>query len=191
MAPASPQGGERVAPAHRLGQRGEQVGADVVEGGGGDRGVGAGGGGELGLLEDLLVAGDRRLHQRRVEGARDRQADRLGALGAQRLAGFADLLGVAGEDHLAGGVVVGDRQLEFAGDFLDDLVGAAERGDHAAGTDLRGLVHQAAADRGEAQAGARRQGARGDQGRELAERVAGVEGRVRLAGRLPVGERRR
>ena len=44
---------------------------------------------------------------------------------------------------------------------------------------------------GEAQAGARRQGARGDQGRQLAERVAGVERRVRLAGRLPVGERRR
>ena len=33
--------GERVAPAHRLGQRGEQVGADVVEGGGGDAGEGA------------------------------------------------------------------------------------------------------------------------------------------------------
>ena len=51
-------------------------------------------------------------HQRRVEGAGDRQADRLDAVGAQLLAGLAERLGGAGEDDLAGGVVVGDGEAE-------------------------------------------------------------------------------
>ena len=144
--------------------------------------------GELGRLEDLAVAGDRGLHQRRVEGAGDRQADRLGPFGAQRLARLADLLGVAGEDHLAGRVVVGEGEAEARGDGADDLVGAAERGDHAAGADRRGLLHQAAADDREAQPGVGLERPRGDQRRQLAERVPGVEAGGRLTGRLPVGE---
>ena len=169
---------ERVAPADRLGQRRQQVGADVVEGRGGDRGEGAASaGGELGRARGRRGSrATRGLHQRRVEGAGDRQADRLGAFGAQRLARFADLLGVAGEDDLAGRVVVGERSAELAGDLADDLVGAAERGEHAAGVGPR----EASSIRRPRTTARRRpalgvERAAGDQRRQLAERVAGVD----------------
>ena len=59
------------------------------------------------------TAPPRRGHQRRVEGAGDRQADRLERRRrAAWRARLADRLGVAGEDDLAGGVVVGDGEAE-------------------------------------------------------------------------------
>jgi hypothetical protein len=81
-----------------------------------------------------------------------------------------------------------ERQPEFVGDLADDLVGAAERGDHPAGTDGGGLLHQPAAGDRELQAGGGVEGAGGDQRGQLAERVAGVEPGARFARRLPVGE---
>ena len=98
----------------------------------------------VGLGDGLAQPVAGRGHERRVERPADRQGHH--PLGAELLglrAGRADTLGRAGDDHLAGGVEVGDPHVvvgQVAG-HLDLVVVEAEDGSHRAGVVEAGVVH--------------------------------------------------
>src|SRR5918992_2892791 len=162
-----------LAPADRLGQRGRELGADVLE----RLGRGAGEDGEravvqLGLVERGAERLDRGLHARRVEGAGDVERQRALAAPARGPLGLGEVRARAGEDDLAGRVVVGDGDAGGRGDHLGVLLVGADEGQHRAG--VVGLGHQLAAQDDEPQrVVAFEHAGRGERG-ELAERVAGA-----------------
>ena len=125
------------------------------------------------------VAGRR--HERRVEGARDLQRHDL--LGAQLLGvggGRGDAVRRAGDDDLAGGVVVGDPHVGVgaaAGD-VDLVVVEAEHGGHRARLGEPGLVHGVGPGDDEADAVVEAERAGGRQRGVLAEAVPGAEARL-------------
>src|SRR5918995_4749128 len=102
------EGVHGLAPAHRPGERGGQLGADVLERlGRGTAEDGEGGLVDLGLVERPSERVDGRLHARRVEGAGDVERQRALATLARGLLGLLERVAVAGENDLAGRVVVG------------------------------------------------------------------------------------
>ena len=140
---------------------------------------------DLGLVERPAERLDGRLHARRVEGAGDVERQRALAALAGGLLGLLERVAVAGEDDLAGRVVVGDGDAGRFGDGLGVLeVGADER-QHRAG--VVGLGHQLAAQDDEVERVVALEHAGGGERGELAERVAGG-GRGFEAERVPAGE---
>jgi hypothetical protein len=140
---------------------------------------GEGGVGDLCLLQRLSQPVAGRRHERRVERAAHRQAHRpLGAGGLGELHRPIDTGHLAGDDRLAGGVVVRrDDEAAFGrrplADPLDRLGRVAENGGHGAGPVDPGAVHQLSAAADEASGARERERARRMIGGELAERVAG------------------
>ena len=91
-------------------------------------------------------------HLRRVKGAAHVERDRAQALGARLPARCAEVLGRAGEDDLAGRVVVGDRDVVGLGEHRGLRGLGAEDGEHrAAAARLARLGHELAAQDDEAQ----------------------------------------
>ena len=132
---------------------------------------------DLGLVERLAERLDGRLHARRVEGAGDVERQRALAALAGGLLGLLERVAVAGEDDLAGRVVVGDGDAGLGRDGLGVLeVGAHER-QHRAG--VVGLGHQLAAQDDEVRARRRARARR----RRRARRARRASGRRRPRGR--------
>ena len=121
-----------------------------------------------------------RFHERGVERAAHRELD--GALctgGLELLAGGVDGLFLSGDDHLAGGVVVGGNHAGDAGaDLLNDIVPEFDDGGHGAGHFLAALLHFAGADGYQAQAVFPVHGSGGHQGAEFAQGVTGYHVRL-------------
>ena len=109
-----------------------------------------------------------------MEGAGDVERHRANAVLARGLLGLGELVAVAGEDDLAGGVVVGDGDVGGGGDRPRVVGRAAEQREHRAA--VVGLGHQAAAQHDEAERVLGAQDAGGDERAELAERVTGGHG---------------
>ena len=99
--------------------------------------------------------------------------------------------GRAREDELAGGVVVGDRELELPRQHLRLGLVAEDREHPAGGRALRGALHDPPSFGGQPQSRRGVNGAGRGQRRQLAERVAGHRDRLGAAGSLPGGDRRR
>ncbi len=91
----------------------------------------------------------------------------------------------AGEDDLAGRVVVGDGDAAGLGDLPRVLEARADEGQHRA---VAGLAHQAAAQDDELERVVALEHAGGDERGQLAERVAGAEARAQVE-RVPADHR--
>src|SRR5215211_714881 len=183
-----------VEPANRPGERLRESLADVVEGLSGDAGVdGDALVAHLGISEDLLERLHRRLHQRRVERACDRQPLGPDAVLLKALLGLVERGERAREHELVGGVVVRDREPGRLGDLLDTRPLARAHREHAARAVLGPLgrfLHEAAAGGHQPKSilGSERVGSH--QRRNLPERVAGHQVRLQLLTEdLPAGER--
>ena len=103
------------------------------------------------------------------------------------LLGLLERAALAGQDDLAGGVVVGDGDAGGLGDRLGVLDRAAQQGEHRAG--VVGLGHQLAAQHDEPEGVVELEHAGGGQRADLAERVAGGH-RGLGVGLVPAGDRR-
>jgi hypothetical protein len=120
--------------------------------------------------ERVLERLHRRLHQRRVERAGDVELERAAAVVAGVLLGLRELLARAAQDHLAGGVVVGDRDTGVVGDLARLLLGGADEREHRARV-VR-LGHQPAAEDDELERVVAVEHPGGGQRGQLAEAVA-------------------
>jgi hypothetical protein len=176
-----------------------------------DSGLGVGDQGDLEVAEVDAVQGLAegalgRAHQGGVEAAADGQGqDPLGAGVQGASGGLLDRLRLAGDDHLAGGVGVGQEHLadlaaHVAAELADGLVGEAEDDPHHPGAaglvgelgpandQLQALLEADPA--GREQGGVLAQGVAGDQvgpqallaGQEVAGGRVDVDGRLGLAG---------
>lgn len=169
-----------LGPAYRSGELGHEVGLDL-----GGRGVGecvdvlvngADGGVDLGGLDGGGEAGACRLHEGGVEGSAYLEGEcALGAGGLGCFAGCGDGFDLAGDDDLAGAVVVGSDDDAGSGgaDLLYLLVGERYDGCHGGGMELAGVLHGLGALGHEAQAVGEAEGSGGGEGGELAQGVAG------------------
>ena len=130
------------------------------------------------LREGRIQPGLRGGHEWGVEGPTDRQGHH--PFGAEVLGpgpGFGDTVEGAGDDHLTGGVVVGDPRPGDAVAGRRHTVGVeAEHRGHGPRPDLGGVLHGFAALGLEECALVVRDGAGGDQGGVLTEAVAGHRG---------------
>ncbi len=139
--------------------------------------------GKRGLVQlDLVERGaerrDGRLHARRVERAGDVERQRAAAVLAGGLLGLRELVARAGEDDLAGGVVVGDGDAGGLGDRARSPPRSRRRA-RASSRRVVGLGHQLAAQHDEAQRVVALEHAGGGERGQLAERVAGGGARRR------------
>jgi hypothetical protein len=122
-----------------------------------------------------------------VKGARDIERQRAAAALLGDLLGAGQRVARAGEDDLAGRVVVGHGDAGLGGDRLGVLLRGAHEREHRA--DVVGVGHQLAAEHDEPQGVLAGEHAGGGQRRQLAERVPGG-GRGLEAERVPAGDRR-
>ena len=131
----------------------------------------------VGVRERLANRVLRGAHQRRVERARDLQADGLGAARARGLLGAFDRRDGAGQHDLLRGVLVRDLEHVAAARHPADLggVGGGEPDDrgHPRRRGVRGLLHGPAAGDHDTERVDVGQHAGGDQGDELPERMPG------------------
>ena len=189
--------GQGLAPAHAAGDLLDQQGPDGV-------GVADGTGGHIGDQRRLGLAdhgAGQRLghflgggpHERAVKGRGDIERDGAGAQGLGRLDRALDPGLVAGDDHIAGVVVVGDHADAHLGALGRGLFGQGEvdlwpdqRG-HGARAERRGALHGLAPQPEQARGVRQAERLGGRQGGIFSERMAGDEGGAGLAGG-PVGE---
>src|SRR5215218_1748520 len=175
-----------LAPAHRAHQCRGQLRSYVFKGPRGNAGEdGNSRRLDVDLIERRLKLGQRRAHGLGVKGASDRQRHRLEPLVLRLASGLLEVLLRPREDQLAGGVVVGDREVVRDGDPPCRLLVSQQREHSAHGLTRRDLLHHASAPGGKPQAIVDRQAAAGDERTQLAKRVARDEVGVRRSGPNP------